>query len=126
MPAGTCRFLLRVHVGRRLSLSFLSCYAEMPGIVRRLVIFAIADGLILQPHGSHYEQPQALRLEWKTARVTPWKTTAFEQYQDKPYMESHGIVGKAPHVHHSYAAIEPERVVIDLQQVFLVSLLLLS
>ena len=56
---------------------------------RKLVIFAIAEGLILQTNGS---QSQALKIEWKTAKLTPWKATA-EQYRGKPYVESHGIVG---------------------------------
>lgn len=67
----------------------------MPGLVRKLVIFAIADGLILQPYGAHFEQPQAVRLEWKTSKLTPWKNTTPEQYKDKPHVESHGIVGKS-------------------------------
>ena len=75
--------------------AYRSRYAAMPGLVRKLVIFAIADGLILQPYGAQFDQPQALRLEWKTSKLTPWKTTTPEQYKDKPHVESHGIVGKS-------------------------------
>ena len=75
--------------------SFRCRYVAMP-LARRLVIFAIADGLILQnaSHSAHLDQHQAVRIEWKTGQLTPYHSTSLDKIREGAYAESHGVVGK--------------------------------
>lgn len=48
----------------------------MPGLLRKFVIIAAVDGLILQPHGNggrnsgNYES-QSVRIDYKTNKISP-------------------------------------------------------
>ena len=61
----------------------------MPGVIRRLLIVATVDGLVLQPHGhGHVSRPStdepasssssssSIRIEYKTSKVTVYPPTA--------------------------------------------------
>lgn len=77
----------------------------MPGLLRKLLIIAAVDGLILQPHGhnntnnknnNNGESP--LRIDYKTNKITaiPTSTEASErEKKDKDTgIEVYGLVGK--------------------------------
>jgi hypothetical protein len=66
----------------------------MPGFVRKLVILAAVDGLILQAHGA-VEHHNALKIDYKSRRVNA--LTASESVpKNGPRLEVHGIIGKSP------------------------------
>jgi hypothetical protein len=65
----------------------------MPGLIRRIFIFAAVDGLVLQSPGS-LETPAVLRIDYKSQKLTSAPPTSAEEYSKKPYLESHGIIGE--------------------------------
>jgi hypothetical protein len=72
----------------------------MPGLVRKLLIFATVDGLVLQPvlqKTSRGSSEPAIQLSYKGGSIGP-------VLQDKKYggleastLEAHGIVGRKSH-----------------------------
>ena len=69
----------------------------MPGLVRKLVIFAAVDGLILQPAHQHQRSHHhSLHIAYETDSITRAKR---QVSKDDVFIESHGIVGiHPPHV----------------------------
>ena len=79
----------------------------MPGVIRKLLIFAAVDGLILQPYGngsrlnggghSHNESSSSIRIDYKTSKITSLPTSALsgqnEKSQDVAEIEAYGLVG---------------------------------
>jgi hypothetical protein len=65
----------------------------MPGLIRRIFIFAAVDGLVLQPSGS-LEAPAVLRIDYKSQKLTSAPPISAEEYSKKPHLESHGIIGE--------------------------------
>ena len=65
----------------------------MPGLVRKLVIFATIDGLILQAHGP-VEHHHSLRVDYRTRSITPWKGSHAELHKQPQKLETHGIIGQ--------------------------------
>lgn len=65
----------------------------MPGLIRKLIIFAAADGLILQAHGP-WDLP-SLNIEYKSQKITSKLLPPFDVHNDTPHLESHGIIGEA-------------------------------
>jgi hypothetical protein len=65
----------------------------MPGLIRRIFIFAAVDGLVLQSPGS-LEPPAVLRIDYKSQKLTSVPPTSAEEYSKKPHFESHGIIGE--------------------------------
>ncbi|EEP78034.1 conserved hypothetical protein [Uncinocarpus reesii 1704] len=70
----------------------------MPGLVRKLLIIAAVDGLILQPYGNGARNKSSggfspLCIEYKSRRIQPLPVGI--NYQDKhaERLDSHGIVG---------------------------------
>ena len=65
----------------------------MPGTIRKLVVFAAVDGLVLQPAAQRHQRPtQGLRIAYVTNKIVPLgvgsrKDTAAASF------DSHGIVG---------------------------------
>ncbi|QSS65167.1 SacI domain-containing protein [Histoplasma capsulatum] len=67
----------------------------MPGLARKLLIFAAVDGLILQPYsssqrGAPSNPPSALRIEYKTRRIDSAPSSS---NSDDACLESHGVIG---------------------------------
>jgi len=68
----------------------------MPGMVRRVLIFAAVDGLILQPaQPRNHKSPteQAIKVEYRTNAISP----LFKDSRDAdtaPALDAHGIVGR--------------------------------
>ena len=65
----------------------------MPGLIRRIFIFAAADGLFLQSPAS-LDPPAALRIEYKSQKLRYAPSVSVDEYSKKPYLESHGIIGE--------------------------------
>ena len=67
----------------------------MPGLVRKLLIFAAVDGLILQPAPPRNHPPatlQAIKIDYK-GNVGPLLADRREVDTAPVALESHGIVG---------------------------------
>ena len=64
----------------------------MPGLIRKLVIVAAVDGLILQSHSS-WDLPQGLLIDYKTRRLSPKLPQPAESYKSNLHLESHGVIG---------------------------------
>ncbi|KAG5300487.1 SacI domain-containing protein [Histoplasma ohiense] len=67
----------------------------MPGLARKLLIFAAVDGLILQPYsssqrGAPSNPSSALRIEYKTRRIDSAPSSS---NSDDACLESHGVIG---------------------------------
>jgi hypothetical protein len=72
----------------------------MPGLLRKLVIFAAVDGLVLQSHGNggrnsgNYE-PQSVRIDYKTNKISSLSAAASDPAVRKEAgLEAFGLVGK--------------------------------
>jgi hypothetical protein len=66
----------------------------MPGLVRKVVILAAAEGLILQAHGA-VEHHNALKVHYKSGAVSA--LTASESFpKTGSRFEVHGVIGMDP------------------------------
>ncbi|KAF2843816.1 SacI domain-containing protein [Patellaria atrata CBS 101060] len=68
----------------------------MPGIVRKLLIFAAVDGLILQPAPPRNHPPstqQAIKLDYKIGSISPLLKDRREELTAPVSLETFGIVG---------------------------------
>lgn len=68
----------------------------MPNIVRKLLVFAAVDGLILQPSPPRNHAPatqQAIKVDYK-GNVGPLLKDRREEATAPTALEAHGIVGK--------------------------------
>jgi hypothetical protein len=65
----------------------------MPGLMRRVFIFAAVDGLVIQSLGA-LEPSAALRIDYKSQKPTSTLSISSEDYNKKPHFESHGIIGE--------------------------------
>jgi hypothetical protein len=67
-------------------------FANMP-LVRKLLICAAIDGLVLQPRSHpHSQQQQAIRIDYK-GNVGPLLNNNHEEDDTLSSFESHGVVG---------------------------------
>lgn len=69
----------------------------MPGLLRKLIIFAAVDGLILQPHGPgprHNGNDSSIRIDYKTNKISSLSPSAPDQSGGESGLEVHGLVGK--------------------------------
>jgi hypothetical protein len=75
----------------------------MPGLVRKLLIFAAVDGLILQPAPPRNHKPatdQAIKISYKCGKgnaILPLLKDRREEDTTKETLEAHGIVGMEMH-----------------------------
>jgi hypothetical protein len=71
----------------------------MPGLVRKLLIFAAVDGLILQPAPPRAHKPttdQAIKIAYKSVNGQGISPLLKDRRQDdtaKETLEAHGIIG---------------------------------
>lgn len=69
----------------------------MPGIVRKLVIFAAIDGLILQPSSQrHQHSLPSLQIRYTTEGATTLRPAPESDLAHSASLEAHGIVGCRP------------------------------
>lgn len=66
----------------------------MPSLVRRLLIWAAVDGLILQGNGPA-EHQKTLKIDYSTRSIKEVEVSETSLKKATP-LESHGIVGKPP------------------------------
>lgn len=64
----------------------------MSGLVRRLVIFAISEGLVLQAHG-HPEHHKSLLVSYETSEISERARNTIHHDHDVPRLEAHGLIG---------------------------------
>ena len=62
----------------------------MPGLVRKLVVFAAVDGLILKPLHQRAQAQRSLKIDYKSHAVSSTTECAS---RDAASLEFHGIVG---------------------------------
>lgn len=68
----------------------------MPGIVRRMLVLAAIDGLILQPVSPRNQKPateQAIKVSYKTNAVHSLHHDRREDARPPLSVEAHGVVG---------------------------------
>lgn len=68
----------------------------MPGMIRRVLIFAAVDGLILQPAPPRNNKPtteQAIQLEYKTNIISSLLNDKRDTNTAPATLDTHGIVG---------------------------------
>lgn len=76
----------------------------MPSLIRKLLIFAAVDGLILQPYGNGSRHnggkndSSSIRIEYKTSKISSLPTSALsdeiEEKQQNAGLEAYGLVGR--------------------------------
>lgn len=74
----------------------------MPGLLRKLVIVAAVDGLILHGHGVNgprhnngsNNEASSIRIDYKTNKITALPASTEESLEDREYLEAYGLVGK--------------------------------
>lgn len=65
----------------------------MPGVVRKFIIFANSNGLILQPHGGA-DHRDALQIDFKSSSIVSCEKVEPETFKQSPYLETYGIIGE--------------------------------
>lgn len=66
----------------------------MPALIRRLLIWAAADGLVLQAHGGpNNEHPRSIQIDYKSRQIKETPGTDSDWKKGTP-LESHGVIGK--------------------------------
>ncbi|RVX74267.1 hypothetical protein B0A52_02099 [Exophiala mesophila] len=64
----------------------------MPALIRRLLIWAAADGLVLQAHGPNNEQHRSIQIDYKSRQIKETPGPESEWKKNTP-LESHGVIG---------------------------------
>jgi hypothetical protein len=68
----------------------------MPGLVRKLLIFAAVDGLVLQPAPPRNHKPatdQAIKISYKENSIGPLLKDRRQEDTANETLEAHGVVG---------------------------------
>lgn len=74
----------------------------MPGIVRKFLIYAAVDGLVLQPFAQRGQRPQtAVTIDYKSHTVRPLLSSSEGQQDKDKQLESYGVIGE-----HSFVQID--------------------
>jgi len=74
----------------------------MPGLLRKLVIVAAVDGLILHGHGVNgprhsngsNNEASSIRIDYKTNKITALPASTEESLEGRECLEAYGLVGK--------------------------------
>lgn len=78
-----------------------SSFDTMPGLLRKLVIVAAVDGLILHGQGVNGPRPSngsnneasSIRIDYKTNKITPLPVSTTEALEGRDAIEVYGLVG---------------------------------
>lgn len=78
----------------------------MPGLLRKLIIVAAVDGLVLHAHGVNghrhsngsNNEASSIRIDYKTNKITALPTSASESLEGQEMLEAYGLVGKTPNL----------------------------
>ncbi|KAJ5764999.1 hypothetical protein N7520_004558 [Penicillium odoratum] len=73
----------------------------MPGLLRKLVIVAAVDGLILHGHGVNgprhnngsNNEASSIRIDYRTNKITALPASTEESLEGREYLEAYGLVG---------------------------------
>jgi hypothetical protein len=68
----------------------------MPNLVKKLLIFAAVDGLILQPAPPKNHKPttdQAIKIAYKTNGIGPLLKDRRQEDVARETLEAHGVIG---------------------------------
>lgn len=73
----------------------------MPGLLRKLVIVAAVDGLILHGQGVNGPRPNngsnneasSIRIDYETNKITPLSVSTTEALEGRDAIEVYGLVG---------------------------------
>jgi hypothetical protein len=65
----------------------------MPGIVRKLLIIAAVDSLILQPQGAS-DNHQSVHINYKSRSIGQHPKVDVDTSKGRLHLESHGIIGQ--------------------------------
>lgn len=67
----------------------------MPGLVRKILIVAAADGLILQPLAQRNQRvPGPVQIDYKSHTINPLNDDdGHAEYKAADTLEAHGIIG---------------------------------
>lgn len=86
--------LLQPHYGIPLA----TRYDMMPVLVRKLVITAAADGLVVLPSTQRTQRAiSGLQIDYSTHEIRSCSSDDFQTYEERTTsIESHGIVGTLP------------------------------
>jgi hypothetical protein len=69
----------------------------MPGLVRKLLIFAAVDGLVLQPLAQRGQRPApAAKIAYRDNSIVPALKDGSEENETGKSFESFGIIGMYP------------------------------
>lgn len=66
----------------------------MPGLVRKILIIAAVDGLVLQPARNNAGSFSPLRIEYKSKRIQSLPAGSNYHNKGDERLESDGIIGK--------------------------------
>lgn len=72
----------------------------MPGLVRKFVVFAAIDGLILQPVAPKGQRaPPSTKIDYKDNVISTTTNTSLGSESSRQSFEAFGIVGKVERQH---------------------------
>lgn len=67
----------------------------MPGLVRKILIVAAVDGLVLQPLTHRGQRPApAVKIAYKDHAIKPLSEENAEKEEDSVGFEAYGIIGR--------------------------------
>jgi hypothetical protein len=77
----------------------ISRFRAMP-VLRKLIVVAAVDGLILHGNGgprfnSSNNEASAIRIDYKTNKITALPTLAPDAFEGRDVLESYGLVGES-------------------------------
>jgi hypothetical protein len=73
----------------------------MPGVLRKLIVVAAVDGLILQANGGPRfngvgnNETSSIRIDYKTSKITVLPAPAPEAFEGRDALEAYGLVGES-------------------------------
>jgi len=66
----------------------------MPGLVRKILIFAAVDGIILQPQAQRGQRPApSVKIGYKDNAIVPFLTGEVDSEQHGKGFEAFGVIG---------------------------------
>ena len=76
----------------------------MPGLLRKLIIVATVDGLILHSHSANNprhgngssNEGVSIRIDYKTNEITSLPASIPESLEGRDGLEAYGLVGRSP------------------------------
>lgn len=105
----------------------------MPGVIRKLLIYAATDGLILQPYGNNSNgsrhggggtgggnesSPSSIRIDYKTNKISSFPASALseqiERGRDTVGLETYGLIGMLLLAYAGWVGVDSWLIVLDI------------